>query len=119
MPARKKSGGQVYVARDSGQAEIKGVPYFFHKGITRVRDGHPLTKLDGFDNIFEPVDGHVHFDTEQATSAPDETRDVNLAGEGDDLEEHTIVELREFAKDRGVEGYSTMNKADLVKALEE
>jgi hypothetical protein len=74
MPSKSKE--QVYVAKDSGHAEVEGVPYTFHKGITRVRGGHPLTKIKGFENIFEPVDDAVHYDVEQATKAPGEKRGV-------------------------------------------
>ena len=117
--ARKKSGEQVYVASDSGHAEIKGVPYAFHKGITRVRAGHPLTQLDGFTNIFEPVDEHVHYDVEQATAAPDETRDVTLAGDATgSLEDMTVAELRDYAKAHGVTPGS-MSKQELLDAVTE
>lgn len=34
-----------------------------------------------------------------------------------DLEQYTVVELREMAKDKGIEGYSSMKKAELVAAL--
>ena len=34
-----------------------------------------------------------------------------------DLNQHTVAELREMAKDKGVEGYSSMKKAELVAAL--
>lgn len=66
----------IYIATDSGHAEVNGVPYTFHKGITRVRAGHPLTKIKGFENIFEPVDASVHYDVEQATNAPGEKRGI-------------------------------------------
>jgi len=35
----------------------------------------------------------------------------------EDLSQHTVAELREMAKAKGVEGYSSMKKAELVAAL--
>ena len=35
----------------------------------------------------------------------------------EDLESKTLTELKAIAKDKGVKGYSTMKKADLVAAL--
>jgi large subunit ribosomal protein L21 len=60
-----------------------------------------------------------------ALNTPDDTSDDSGARGGnagnkegsDDLSELTVVELRERAKVAGVEGYSTMNKADLVAVL--
>lgn len=70
--ASKKNGGAVYVAIDSGSAEIKGETFVFSKGTTLVREGHPLLKAVGY--AFEPASDHVHYDVEQATAAPGEKR---------------------------------------------
>lgn len=38
--------------------------------------------------------------------------------ETESLEEKTVKELKEIAKDREIEGYSEMKKAELIEALE-
>lgn len=40
------------------------------------------------------------------------------AEEDNILEELTVKELKELAKDKGIEGYSDMKKEELIKALE-
>ena len=62
----------VYIATESGSAEVDGETYIFTRGQTRVREGHPL--LDAVRDYFEPVGDHIHYDVEQATAAPGEKR---------------------------------------------
>ena len=35
------------------------------------------------------------------------------------LEDHTVAQLQEIAKDEEIEGYSSMKKAELIGAIEE
>lgn len=70
MAARKPNLGDIFVARESFSTDLDGVPVTVQKGATRVRAGHPL--LQGREDLFEPIT--VHYDVEQATSAPGERR---------------------------------------------
>lgn len=125
MAPKKKGGGQVYVAKESGHIDIDGQEYAFHAGRTRVDEDSILAKAKNFDLFFEPADEHLSYVTEQATAAPGERRDVFVGhetgqneAENAALEEKTVAELREKAREVGVTP-GTMNKAELVEAIAE
>ena len=65
-------GDTVYIATESGAAEVDGQPFTFVRGVTRVRAGHPVLRQLGA--FFRPVEEAVHYDVEQATAAPGEKR---------------------------------------------
>ncbi len=124
--AAKKKGGEVYVAKESGHADIDGREYAFHAGRTRVDGDSVLAKkYADFDKFFEPADEHLSYVTEQATAAPGERRDVFLGHETGQNEaeeaaneERTVAELREQLRELGGTP-GTKNKAELVAAIEE
>jgi hypothetical protein len=61
-------GNRVFVATETGSTEIDGELYSFHRGLTRVVEGHPLLKQCG--GLFAPAEEHVTYSPEQATESP-------------------------------------------------
>lgn len=68
-----KNAGLVYIATETGSTEIDGQTYAFTRGVTRVREGHPLLK-GGRLRFFAPVEDSVTYEWEAATAAPGEKR---------------------------------------------
>jgi hypothetical protein len=68
---RKYPERDILIATDTGVwISPEGVHYDFWKDVTRVRVGHPLA--EAMKDSFKPLD--VHYDIEQMTAAPGETR---------------------------------------------
>ncbi len=74
MPAK---GRAVYVATENFLADVDGVPQTFRRGVTRVREGHPILK--GREHYFRLADESVHYEVEAATAAPGEKRGAKAA----------------------------------------
>ena len=67
----------VYVAKSTFACDLDGVPVIVHRGVTRVRGGHPLH--DRYSDSFEPVDSGLQYDIEKATAVPGEKRGDELS----------------------------------------
>ncbi|WP_029033995.1 50S ribosomal protein L21 [Salinimicrobium terrae] len=77
----------------------------------RVKNGHrqSLTEIS--------IEG-ISVNGKKATSAKKEESKSNKEEASDnDLNNNSVVELREMAKEKGIEGYSSMKKAELIAAL--
>jgi len=91
--------------------------YLVHKGkIVPIGDEVELTEEQG-ERLGDKV---TIVEVEDNTVNLKENDDTNNEG-GDEkpLEEYTVPELKEIAKEKEIEGHNNMNKGELIEALQE
>ena len=74
----------------------------------RVKNGHRQA-------LTEILIEDISFKGGKKAAAP--KKEEAKKDDSSDLSKNTVAELREMAKDRGIEGYSSMKKAELIDAL--
>lgn len=66
-----KTNGRILVATESGSGTLPdGTEVQFRRGITRVREGHPVAEQ--WPQYFAPIE--VHYELEDATDEPGRKR---------------------------------------------
>ena len=100
---------------------------------TFSRGGHALTRIGTIFTANEKqAEEYIRLKLAEPTNAKDqeETAHINTVGETapppepirtdyteEELNAKNLTELRKIAKDNGVTGYTSMNKADLIAAI--
>ena len=106
--------------------ELKALKTFSRGGASLTRIGTVFTANE------KQAEEYIRLKLAEPTNATDQekTANLNIVGEtaqqpeptqtdyiNEELQSKTITELRKIAKDIGVTGYTSMNKADLIAAI--
>ena len=117
---KKREFRKLWITRINAACRMNDISYSkFINGLTKagievnrkMLAEIAINDMDAFKELVEVAKTGVV--KESKVEAKKETKKE----EKNDLTGKTVAELKEMAKDKGIEGYTTMKKADLIEAL--